>query len=82
LSRDFGAEHDLVAFVFERLADNFFRTSLAVERRVDEGAAEVYGVVDDADAHGLVVLGAKGRPQTDAGHFDAGLTEFSVFHIV
>ena len=70
---DLGAEDDVLALVHDGFADDGLGPTLAVEGAVDEVAAQVDGPVDDADADLLVVLGAKGRAQADAGDVDAGV---------
>jgi hypothetical protein len=57
----FSAQHDFVALVFERFADDLFRTTLPINCRVDKGAPQFDGAIDYAYARGLVVLGAESR---------------------
>jgi alkanesulfonate monooxygenase SsuD/methylene tetrahydromethanopterin reductase-like flavin-dependent oxidoreductase (luciferase family) len=74
-AEDLGAQEDLLAFVLDRLADDGFRATLAVEGTVEKVAAQIDRTVDDTDANLLVVLGAEGRAQTQLGDFDAGVAK-------
>ena len=65
-----GAEKDVFAFIFNRLADDGLRASLAVKSAVYKVAAQIQGAVYDSDSGMLVFLPAKGGTQTELGDLE------------